>query len=60
MQYQQLLDQRTNAIAALANERDEARAQLRAARMALIDGVEVDAAAMMAIGEVRTNKMNTF
>ena len=60
MQYQQLLDQRTNAIAALAKERDEARAQLRAARMALIDGVEVDAAAMMAIGEVRTNKMNTF
>ena len=76
VQYQQLLDQRTNAIAALSKERcvsvqtlslpsslpchsypsphpqlttsrDEARAQLRAARLALIDGVEVDAAAMV-------------
>lgn len=64
MQYQQLLDQRTNAIAALARERDEARAQLRAARLALIDGVEVDTAAMAAIGEVctlqsATSQMNT-
>ena len=50
VQYQTLLEQRTNAIAALARERDEARAQLRAARLALIEGVEVDNATLVSRG----------